>query len=155
MKITAASVTEYLDNVPPVQQEPIRKLRDVIIANLPEGFVEQMSYGMIGYVVPLAHYPRGYHVKKNEPLPFMALAAQKNHLALYHMGLYGNQAVMEWFVKAYEDQVKTRLDLGKSCIRFKNNQNIPYGLIGDLVQRIPMAEYLATYEKSRGQKHGR
>ena len=107
---------------------------------------------MIGYVVPLTRYPQGYHVKKDEPLPFMSLASQKNHIALYHMGLYGNQAVEDWFVDEYAKRVPTKLDMGKSCIRFKNPDHIPYDLIAELVQKISVDEFISNYEKSMKRK---
>ena len=155
MKIEAKSVGEYIGNVPESNRNVLEKLRQVILANLPEGFVEQMSYDMIGYVVPLELYPAGYRAKKNEPLPFMALAAQKNHLALYHMGLYGNKELDAWFQEQYAIQAKTKLDMGKSCIRFKNPDDIPYALIGQLVQKISVDDYIAMYEKSKENQDGK
>jgi hypothetical protein len=98
--------------------------------------------------VPLSRYPQGYHVKKGEPLPFLSLASQKNHIALYHMGLYGNQEMEAWFVKEYADRVPTKLDMGKSCIRFKNPDHIPYDLIAELCQKMTVDEYVNAYEKS-------
>ncbi len=148
MKIEAHSVEEYIDKVSDNHKAALAKLREVILANLPEGFEEAMSYGMIGYVVPLTRYPPGYHVKKGEPLPFMALAPQKNHLALYHMGLYSNKEIMDWFVGQYSSHARNKLDLGKSCIRFRNVDDIPYGLIGELVRKISVDEYIAIYERS-------
>lgn len=101
---------------------------------------------MISYVVPLSRYPKGYHVKKDEPLHFLSLASQKNHIALYHMGLYGNQALLEWFTEAYAKRVPTKLDMAKSCIRFKNSNQIPYDLIAELCQKITVDEYINFYE---------
>lgn len=123
-------------------------LRNVILANLPDGFLEHVSNGMINYVVPLSIYPQGYHAKKGEPLPFISLASQKNHIALYHMGLYDNQEVEKWFVAEYARRVSTKLDMGKSCIRFKNPDTIPYELIAELCQKITVDDYIRFYESS-------
>jgi uncharacterized protein YdhG (YjbR/CyaY superfamily) len=142
------TVQEYIEAVPEDRKPVIEKLREVILANLPEGFEEQISYGMISYVVPLSRYPQGYHVKEGEPLPFISLASQKNYLALYHMGLYGYPKVEAWFVKEYAEQVPTKLDMGKSCIRFKNPDHIPYDLIAELCQKITVDEYIAAYEQA-------
>lgn len=148
MQYDVNTVEEYIAALPEDRKPIIEKLRNVILDNLPEGFDEQISYGMIGYVVPLSRYPQGYHAKKDEPLPFMSLAAQKNHIALYHMGLYGNQAVEDWFVDEYAKRVSTKLDMGKSCIRFKNPDHIPYDLIAELVQKISVDEFISNYEMS-------
>jgi uncharacterized protein YdhG (YjbR/CyaY superfamily) len=148
MQYEVNTVQEYIEALPEDRKPVIKKLRQVILANLPEGFEEQISSGMIGYVVPLSRYPQGYHVKKNEPLPFLALASQKNHIAVYHLGLYGNQALEAWFVKAYTQRVPTKLDMGKSCIRFKNPDHIPYDLIAELCQKITVDEYIAAYEQA-------
>lgn len=148
MQYEVNTVQEYIKTLPEDRKPVIEKLRQVILANLPDGFEEQISSGMIGYVVPLSRYPQGYHVKKNEPLPFLALASQKNYVALYHMGLYGNPKVEEWFVKEYAEQVPTKLDMGKSCIRFKNPDHIPYELIAELCQKISVDEYITAYEQA-------
>ena len=146
MQYEADTVDGYIAALPDDRQAPIEKLRDVILANLPDGFEEQFTYGMIGYVVPLSHYPQGYHVKEGEPLPFLSLASQKNYIALYHMGLYADPAVEDWFAKAYADQVPTKLYMGKSCIRLKNPAHIPYDLIGELCQKITVEQYIQAYE---------
>lgn len=147
MKYNATSAKEYIDSLPENRRDAIEKIRSVIILNLPQGFEEQISYGMISFVVPLSVYPKGYHVKKDEPLPFLSLASQKNHIALYHMGLYGNVEMEEWFVKEYQNRVPTKLDMGKSCIRFKNPASIPYDLIAELCQKMTVDEYINFYEK--------
>ena len=129
MQYDVNTVEEYIAALPDDRKSAIEKLRNVILKNLPEGYEEQLSYGMIGYVVPLSRYPKGYHAKEGEPLPFLSLASQKNHIALYHMGLYGKPELEEWFVKVYAERVPTKLDMGKSCIRFKNPDHIPYDLV--------------------------
>jgi len=136
MQYDVKTVGQYLAAIPEDRKAVIEKLRKVILANLPEGYEEQISYGMIGYVVPLSRYPQGYHAKAGEPLPFLSLASQKNHIALYHMGLYEDPELEKWFVKEYADQVPTKLDMGKSCIRFKNPDHIPYDLIAELCQKM-------------------
>ena len=146
MQYDANTVDGYIAALPEDRQAPIEKLRNVILSNLPEGYEEQIAYGMIGYVVPLSKYPKGYHVKEGEPLPFLSLASQKNYIALYHMGLYVDPAVEAWFAKEYADRVPTKLDMGKSCIRLKNPAHIPYDLIGELCQKITVEQYLHTYE---------
>lgn len=120
----------------------------VLLKNLPTGFEESMSYGMIGYVVPLSVYPDGYHTDPSQPLPFINIASQKNHLTIYHMGLYANEKLMEWFKTEYSKHSKTGLDMGKSFIRFKNPDKMPYDLIADLVSMMTALEWINLYEKS-------
>lgn len=152
MQYNVNSVDEYIAALPEERRPVIEKLRKIILTHLPEGFEEQLSYGMIGYVVPLSRYPQGYRAKKGEPLPFLSLASQKNHIALYHMGLYGNPKLEEWFVKEYTDRVPTKLDKGKSCIRFKNPDHIPYDLIAELCQIITVDDYIHSYEETLNRK---
>lgn len=152
MQYDVNTVEEYIAAVPEDRKPFIEKLREVILSNLPEGYAEQISYGMIGYVVPLSRYPQGYHAKKGEPLPFLSLASQKNHIALYHMGLYGNPVLEKWFTKEYNKQVPTKLDMGKSCIRFKNPDHIPYDLIAELCQKMSVDEFIRSYEESLKKK---
>ncbi|GAB4398289.1 MAG: DUF1801 domain-containing protein [Microscillaceae bacterium] len=146
MKIEAVSPEEYLVQLPTEPQKALRLLRQTILDNLPEEFSEVMAYGMPAYVVPHEVYPAGYHCNPAQPLPFIAIAAQKNHLALYHMGLYTNTALLEWFQQAYAEQVPTKLDMGKSCIRFKKMAHIPFALIGELVRRVSAQDWIAQYE---------
>ena len=148
MQYEVNTVEEYIEALPENRRPVIEKLRTVILTNLPDGYTEQISNGMIGYVVPLSRYPEGYHVKKDEPLPFLALASQKNHIALYHMGLYGNQAIEEWFINEYAKRVPTKLNMGKSCIRFKNPNNIPFDLIAELCQKITVDKFIDYYEQA-------
>jgi len=152
MQYDVNTVEEYIAALPDDRKSAIEKLRNVILKNLPEGYEEQLSYGMIGYVVPLSRYPKGYHAKEGEPLPFLSLASQKNHIALYHMGLYGKPELEEWFVKAYAERVPTKLDMGKSCIRFKNPDHIPYDLVAELCQKISVDEFIGSYEDSLKKK---
>ncbi len=148
MRIEASSVEDYVSKVPDERKEVISKLRQVIASNLPEGFIEQMSYGMPGYVVPHSIYPGGYHCDPKLPLPFASFASQKNFVALYHMGLYANEELMKWFTEEYPKHCQRKLDMGKSCIRFKKMDDIPYDLIGELMSRMTVDEWVALYEKN-------
>src|SRR5690554_5674296 len=131
MKTTAETPEAYINQLPEDRKLAVETLRKTILENLPQGFEETMNYGMIGYVVPLSKYPNGYHAGKNQPLPFMNIASQKNFIALYHMGIYTDQELMDWFVHEYPKHSKTKLDMGKSCIRFKKINQIPFDLIGE------------------------
>ena len=148
MKIEANSPQEYLEKIPEERQEALNKLRSVIKKNLPKGFEETMSYGMIGYVVPHSLYPDGYHCDPSLPLPFMNLASQKNYIAVYHSGIYANKEMHEWFVDAYKKETGKKPDMGKSCIRLKNIDKIPFSLIGELSSKISPQEWINSYEKS-------
>lgn len=145
MQYKAKDVNNYISQLPSNKKESIIKLRATILDNLPEGFEETILYGMIGYVVPLSIYPKGYHVTPNLPLSFIGLAAQKNHIALYHSGIYMFPEILDWFEKEYSKQMQTKLDMGKSCIRFKNMQTVPYTLIGQLCSKLTVAKYLKRY----------
>ena len=147
MRIQANSIEEYLENVPEERKTAIGNLRKTVLENLPAGFKEELNYGMIGYVVPHELYPAGYHCDPKLPLPFMNIANQKNFISFYHMGIYANPELLDWFVKEYPKYVKTKLDMGKSCIRFKKPEIIPLKLIGELVAKVSPEEWIATYER--------
>jgi hypothetical protein len=123
-------------------------LRETILKNLPTGFEEQLSYGMIGYVVPHSIYPAGYHCDTKLPLPFMSIASQKNFVAFYHMGIYADAELLYWFVAEYPTHVKAKLDMGKSCIRFKKPEQIPFALLGELVSKMNPQDWIDLYEKN-------
>ena len=148
MKINADSPGDYIAQVPEDRKEPMAKLRSVIKTNLPEGFEETMSYGMIGYVVPHSLYPDGYHCDPSLPLPFMNLASQKNYIAIYHSGIYANKDLFNWFVEEFKKRTSKNPDMGKSCIRLKNISTIPYDLIGELSSKISPQEWITIYEKN-------
>jgi uncharacterized protein YdhG (YjbR/CyaY superfamily) len=152
MQSKAATVEAYLAELPPDRQEAITKLRKEIKKNLPKGFKEQMSYGMIGYVVPHSLYPPGYHCTPELPLPFMNIASQKNFIAIYHMCVYGDPALSKWFADEYANTGAGKLDMGKSCIRFKNVSKIPYGLIGELAGKVTPQQWISLYEKNYKKK---
>jgi uncharacterized protein YdhG (YjbR/CyaY superfamily) len=148
MQSKAQSPEEYISQADDKYRESISLLRKTIIENIPDGFVEQMSYGMIGYVVPHRIYPNGYKSDPKLPLPFLNLAAQKNFIALYHMGIYTKPDLLKWFTDEYPKHCKLKLDMGKGCIRFKNLSQIPYALIGKLVQKMDVADWISHYESS-------
>jgi len=148
MATKAASVEEYVANIPADRKEAFNKLRETILSNMPKGFKECFSYGMLGYVVPLSIYPDGYHCKADTPLPFANLANQKNFVAFYHMGIYANPKLYDWFVEEYGKRCKYKLDMGKSCVRFKKMDDIPYDLIAETMQKITVEDWIKTYEKN-------
>jgi len=146
MKVNGNTVTEILKNIPEDRKEIFQKLHNVILKNLPKGFEPAMSYGMLGYVVPHSIYPSGYHCKPSEPLPFASIASQKNSINFYHMGIYSKPELLKWFVEEYPKHTKQKLDMGKSCIRFKKLDDIPYKLIGELMKKITVKEWIQLYE---------
>ena len=148
MQSKATSPQQYLDELPEERKEPIQKLRQQILENLPEGMEETMNYGMLGYVVPHSVYPDGYHCTPELPLPFMNLASQKNFVAVYSMSIYAKKEILDWFTSEYAKRCKYKLDMGKSCIRFKRMNDIPYELIGELTAKISTDEWIRLYEDS-------
>jgi hypothetical protein len=147
MQIPAKSPAEYINQLPEDRQESVGKLRKVILENLPKDFTETINYGMIGYVVPHSVYPAGYHVDPAQPLPFLNIASQKNFISVYHMGLFADENLQNWFVAEYHRLTNSKPDMGKSCIRFKRPEKIPYALIGELASRMTPAEWIALYEQ--------
>ena len=148
MQYKATSPGDYISQIPEERQAPMQKLREVIGNNLPDGFSEEMGYGMIGYSVPHSVYPDGYHCDPKQPLPFMSIASQKNFIAVYHMGVYAIPELHEWFVNEYPKHAKRKLDMGKSCIRFKKIDEIPYDLIGELASKVTVDEWIKFYESA-------
>lgn len=146
MQSNALTPDEYIREIPEKQQDSFKLLRQTITENLPEGFSEEMSYGMIGYVVPLSIYPNGYHCNPKLPLPILNIAAQKKFIALYHMGLYASPELLNWFTKEYSKYSKLKPDMGKGCVRFKNYNQIPFSLIGELVKKIGVDDWINHYE---------
>ncbi len=140
------TVSDYLANLPEDRRDSFDNIRKAILTNLPEGFEECINYGMIGYVVPHSIYPSGYHCDTKLPLPFMNIANQKNFIAFYHMGIYGNPDLMSWFVNEYPKHSKAKLDMGKSCVRFKKMNEIPFELIGELIKKMSVADWVNQYE---------
>ena len=148
MKYEANTPDEYINQLPENRKEVIQKLREIISQNIPEGFEAGLGYGMLSWHVPFSTYPSGYHCDNSVPLPFMNLASQKNFVALYHSGIYANQKIHDWFVNEYPKHCKYKLDMGKSCVRFKKMNDIPYDLIAELVAKITPEAWIATYEKN-------
>lgn len=146
MTSKATTPEEYIQELPEDRVEAITKLRKVINDNLPEGFKEEMSYGMIGYVVPHSIYPDGYHCLPKLPLPFMSFASQKNSVNFYHMGIYAKPELLNWFISEYPKYSNQKLDMGKSCVRFKKLDQIPFELIGKLVQKMTVEDWISCYE---------
>lgn len=146
MDLKADSVEDYIAKVPKGKRPGIIKLREIIRENIPKGFTEILSYGMIGYVVPHSIYPGGYHVNPKLPLPFINIAAQKNFIAIYHHGLYADPNLLQWFKNEYAKLSLNKLDMGKSCIRFKNPEKIPFELVGTLVSKMSVQDWIDLYE---------
>jgi hypothetical protein len=147
MKTTGATVEEILENIPEDRKEAFHKLHQTILDHLPTGFELGISYGALGYVIPHTLYPAGYHCKPSEPLPFASLASQKNSINFYHMGIYADPALLNWFVAEYPKHSAQKLDMGKSCIRFKKLDQIPYDLIGALMQKMSAQQWIDLYER--------
>ncbi len=148
MTSTATTVQEYMDALPDDRKAAMKKLRDSIISGLPKGFSEGMAYGMPGFSVPHSKYPAGYHCDPKQPLPFVSIASQKAFIALYHMGLYAMPQLLQWFQEEFSRHSKGKLDMGKSCIRFKKPEQIPYELIGELMKKVSPDEWIAVYEEN-------
>ena len=146
MPSSVHTVEDYLNEIPEERKEVFQKLRDIIRNTIPEGFVEQMSYGMIGYIVPHSTYPSGYHCNPKLPLPFLNIASQKNFIAIYHMGIYVNPQLMDWFITEFPKHSNQKLDMGKSCIRFKKLDQIPFDLIAELAGKMTVEDWIECYE---------
>ena len=148
MQPAAKTIHEYFDNLPEDRKQSMNKLRKAILDNLPKGYEEVMAYGMPGYVIPHSIYPNGYHCDPKLPLPLISIASQKNFIALYHMGMYSNPELLHWFVSEFPKHTKYKLDMGKSCVRFKKTDDIPYALIGELTARVSVDDWISWYEKA-------
>ena len=146
MKSNAKTVIDYIIELPEERKLPFTMLRDIILKNIPKGFNEELSYGTIGYVVPHSIYPNGYHCNPKLPLPYINIASQKNFIAIYHLGIYANPKLLEWFTSEYPKYSSQKLDIGKGCIRFKKIDQIPYDLIAKLVKKISLEDWIKNYE---------
>lgn len=147
MQSNAASPEEYISTLPDDRKDAVDKLRKVINKNIPKGFEEVMNYGMLGWVVPHKTYPAGYHCDPKQPLPFINLASQKNYISFYHMGLYSDGPLLDWFRKEWSKVSSKKLDMGKCCVRFKKPDDIPFDLFGQLVKKITPTQWVEIYEK--------
>lgn len=148
MQIEANSVDEYFENIPEERKAVMNKLRQLVLENIPQGFEETLNYKMPGYVIPHSIYPSGYHCNTALPLPFINIASQKNFIGLYHMGIYSDPKLLAWFQTEYKKQCKYKLDMGKSCIRFKRMDDIPFDLLAELCRKITVEEWISTYENA-------
>ena len=142
------AIEKYINTLPEERKEVMQKLREIVNANLPEGFEETMSYNIPGWVVPKSIYPQGYHCKPNPPLPFLSIASQKSHIGFYHMGMYADEKLYKWFVDEYPKHATRKLDMGKSCIRFKKMDDIPYDLLAELVKKMTPQDWIERYESA-------
>mgnify|MGYP001004132622 FL=1 len=147
MTIKARTIAEYVKQIPEDRQQIFEKLLSILRENLPPGFEECLSYGMPAFSVPHSLYPKGYHVSPKVALPFISIASQKNFIAFYHMGLYATPELNSWWQEEYPKYSKRKLDMGKSCVRFKKMDDIPFELIQELAQKVSPEEWIATYEK--------
>lgn len=145
---TSKEVANYIDSLPEDRKSAMNQIRKVILKNKSKGIEEGFMYNMITYYIPHSKYPDGYHCNPNQPLPFISLASQKNFISLYHMGMYANPKLLEWFQKEFEKKAKGKLDMGKSCIRFKKVEEIPFELIGELTAKMSADEWIECYEKA-------
>jgi len=148
MQIFTDSAEDYISKLPDERKESFRKLLEIVNDNLPKGFEQNMQYGMVTWCVPLETYPDGYHCAKNAPLPFLSIASQKNFIALYHMGIYAKAELLNWFVTEFPKYSERKLDMGKSCIRFKKPGEIPMELIAGLCKKMTVEEWISIYEKN-------
>ncbi len=146
MKINPVDI--YFEKLPADRKEAMHSLRKTILDNIPKGFSEVINSVMIGYVVPHSIYPGGYHCDPKQPLPFICIASQKNFISLYHMGIYADPKLLDWFTKEYPKYVKLKLDMGKSCIRFKNADQIPLKLIAELISKVSVEKWIEQYESA-------
>ncbi len=152
MQSKATTVQQYLDELPDDRRVAISVVRQVMRKNLPKGFEEGIQYGMIGYYVPHSVYPDGYHCNPKEPLPYASLASQKNHMSIYLMCIYGEEKHRKWFVDAWKESGK-KLDMGKSCVRFKKLEDVPLQVVGQAIQRVTVKKYIDVYETAmKGRK---
>jgi hypothetical protein len=149
-----ATVQQYLDSLPADRRDALEAVRRVILANLGEGYAEGIQYGMIGYFVPHAVYPAGYHCDPKQPLPFASIASQKNHMAVYLCSIYGSEDEQRWLREAWAKSGK-RLDMGKACIRFRKIEDLPLDVIGKAIKRMPVKKLIAQYEAVLGRPRGK
>ncbi len=148
MKIKANNIKEYLQNIPEDRKDVFDKLMKTVRENIPKGFSEELSYGIPAWVVPHSLYPKGYHCSPELPLPFVSIASQKNFIALYHMGIYATPELLDWFMKEYPKHSKRKLNMGKSCVRFKKMDDIPFELVGELMGKMTPKDWIEKYEST-------
>ncbi len=153
---SVSAVESYLEQLPDERKQAVTKLRNTILKKLPKGYSENLASGMITYSVPLSIFPEGYHCTPGQPLPFVMLANQKNFIAIYHMGIYAEPKLLKWFTDEFPKHAKKKLDMGKSCIRFKDVNDIPYALIGELMTKMSVQNWIDTYQSAfKNEKQGK
>lgn len=155
MEYKASTPDEYVSLLPEDRQAAVQQLRQVLLNNLPAVIEETMAYGMIAYVIPHTIYPKGYHVNPAEPLPFMSIASQKRHIALYHMGIYAYPELLTWLAEEYARRSLGKPDMGKGCIRFRRPDKIPFDLVADLCGRVDVEDYIRKYEQQQSERRKR
>ncbi len=148
MTITAKNVAEYIEQIPDNQKELFLSILNIIRKNIPQGFEECINYKMPSWVVPHSLYGSGYHCDPKLPLPFLAVGIQKNSVNLYHMGIYADTELYNWFINEYDNLDLKKLDIGKSCMRFKKIEEFPKNLVGDLIQKTNPTDWINIYEKA-------
>ena len=142
------TIESYINSLPKVRKESVHKIIKVVEENIPVGYAKIMNYSMPSFVIPHAIYPAGYNVTPDLPLPFIGIASQKNHIGFYHMGLYADSKLLDWFTSEYPKHCKSKLDMGKSCIRFKIMDDIPYELLAELSTKVTIQDWISIYERS-------
>lgn len=151
MDRSVVSAAAYLKAMPADRYALVEAVRRAILDHLPDGYVEILQYGMIGYAVPLALYPPGYHARRGEPLPYAALGSQKRHIAVHLMGIYADPYGQAWLRAAWARAGK-RLDMGKGCVRFRGIDDVPIDALGAAIARLPIADYVKLYEAGRASR---
>jgi Domain of unknown function (DU1801) len=141
-----STINDILGTIPEERKEAFNRLHQIIVDHLPAGLEPGLSYGNLGYVVPHSLYPAGYHCKPSEPLPLAWIASQKNSINFYHMGIYADPKLMDWFVAEYPKHSNQKLDMGKSCMRFKKPEHIPFELLGQLMGKMTAQQWIDMYE---------
>ena len=142
------TIESYIKSLPKDRKVSVQKIIKVVEENIPVGYTKVMNYSMPSFVIPHSIYPAGYHVTPDLPLPFIGVASQKNHIGFYHMGVYADSNLLDWFISEYPKYCKSKLDMGKSCIRFKKMDDIPYELVGELSKKMTTKEWINIYEKN-------
>lgn len=148
MTSNAKTLEEYVASLPEDRKSVVSEIIKTFSKHLPKGFETGISYGMVGFCVPHSLYPKGYHCDPKQPLPFAGVASQKNHISIYHMGLYASTSLMDWFVTEWKNHSAKKLDMGKSCIRFKKAEDVPLKLIAELASKLTPKQWIEIYESN-------
>ena len=146
--MTNIQTDRYFSLLPDDRRDVMKKLWETICDAIPLGFEAYVSYGMPGFAVPFSRYPSGYHCDPKQPLPFLNIASQKSHIAFYHMGMYAMPELLAWFEAEYPKHAKSKLDMGKSCVRFKKPDQIPFALLSELLKKVSVEDWISVYESN-------